>query len=175
MSRSLFQGLVVALFIFVLYRYRQQRRALIGLPPGPRPLPLLGNVRDLPPKGCQEYRHWLTHKNVYGPVSSITVLGRTLIIMHSREAAREILEKNAHKSAGRPSLSWAVKKCGYDKLLPFLQNNEAHVRGRKAIHRQINIPAAAARTSPVLNVEVRRFLKRVLDRPSDLCSIHVWG
>ncbi|KAJ5634337.1 hypothetical protein N7528_002179 [Penicillium herquei] len=175
MSRSLFQGLVVGLFIFVLYRYRQQRRALIGLPPGPRPVPLLGNVRDLPPKGSLEYRHWLTHKDVYGPVSSVTVLGHTLIFMHSREAAREILEKNAHKSAGRPSLSWAVRMCGYDKLLPFLQNDETHVRGRKAIHQQINTPAAAARTSHVLHVEVRRFLKRVLDRPTELCSNHLWG
>lgn len=36
------------------------------LPPGPRGFPLLGNIRDLPPAGEIEARHWLKHKSLYG-------------------------------------------------------------------------------------------------------------
>lgn len=36
------------------------------LPPGPKGLPLVGNIKDLPPPGLLEAKHWLKHKAVYG-------------------------------------------------------------------------------------------------------------
>ncbi|KAI6963183.1 hypothetical protein KC321_g11358, partial [Hortaea werneckii] len=79
------------------------------LPPGPAGLPLLGNLFDLPPTtGSQpEYLHWLAHKDRYGPISSITVLGQTMVIIHDRGIAGEVLEKKAGTSAGRPGLKFA--------------------------------------------------------------------
>lgn len=172
-SLLLLQGLFLAFIAFIVYQHRIQKKALANLPPGPKPLPIVGNVLDLPPKGAPEFRHWLKHKDTYGLLSSVTVFGRTLVFMHSREAARDLLEKNAHKSAGRPTLCYAVRECGYNKFLPFLQNDDGHVRGRKAIHQQMNTPAAGARASSTQHVEVRRFLLRVLDRPNDLRQ-HLW-
>ncbi|KJZ72337.1 hypothetical protein HIM_08263 [Hirsutella minnesotensis 3608] len=174
MASLLLQGLFLVICAYLVYRYRLQKKALVGLPPGPRPLPFVGNVLDLPPKGGPEFRHWLKHKDIYGPISSVTVLGNTLIFMHGRDAAREVLEKSAPKSSGRPTLCYAVRACGYNKFLPFLQNDDNHVRGRKAIHQQMNTPAAGARASATQHIEVRRFLKRVLDQPDDLRQ-HLWG
>ena len=37
-----------------------------SLPPGPRPLPIIGNLLDLP-RGV-EARHWAKHKKLYGMV-----------------------------------------------------------------------------------------------------------
>lgn len=36
------------------------------LPPGPKGLPLVGNLNDLPAPGVFEAKHWLQHKELYG-------------------------------------------------------------------------------------------------------------
>ena len=40
------------------------------LPPGPKGLPLVGNLNDLPPPGVFEAHHWLRLKDIYGTTSS---------------------------------------------------------------------------------------------------------
>jgi hypothetical protein len=39
------------------------------LPPGPKGLPILGNVNDLPKPGVLECHHWLQHREPYGTYS----------------------------------------------------------------------------------------------------------
>lgn len=79
------------------------------LPPGPKGLPIVGNISDLPPPGIPEYQHWLEHKDRYGPLSSITVLGQTMIIMNDKQIALELLGKRANIHSGRPRM-----KFGFD-------------------------------------------------------------
>ena len=81
----------------------------LPLPPGPKGLPVVGNITDLPPEGVPEFEHWAKHIDRYGPLSSVTVLGQTMIFIHSRELAQELLEKRASKYSERPYM-----KFGYD-------------------------------------------------------------
>lgn len=49
MGPSFYAGL--AAFLFVVYTWFRKSKASIGpLPPGPKPVPILGNVRDLTTK-----------------------------------------------------------------------------------------------------------------------------
>lgn len=58
-------GLILALLLTALVKWISPRR-LIRLPPGPKGKFIIGNLLDLPPKGAEEWQHWLKHKELYG-------------------------------------------------------------------------------------------------------------
>lgn len=91
-------------FLFVKHVQRSKKPPL---PPGPKGLPFLGNIRDLPPPGTLEWPHWQSHKEKYGPITSVTVLGQHFVILHDRQVITDLLETRAMKSASRPKLVFA--------------------------------------------------------------------
>lgn len=58
-------GVGIAL-LFAVYFFLGPKKRTPALPPGPKPLPLVGNIADLPPAGVKEWEHWLKHKDLYG-------------------------------------------------------------------------------------------------------------
>jgi hypothetical protein len=42
----------------------------LPLPPGPKGVPFLGNINDMPKSGVLECHHWLQHKELYGAYGS---------------------------------------------------------------------------------------------------------
>ncbi|EFZ04142.2 Cytochrome P450 CYP620C3 [Metarhizium robertsii ARSEF 23] len=163
----MFQVIIALLGTLFVY-YLSRKRGKSNLPPGPRGLPIVGNIMHLPPKGMPEYQHWLKFKDIYGSISSVTVLGTTLIIIHDRKAAHDILEKNSLKTSGRPKFYFGSDLCGYGKLLSFLQYNDTFRHHRKLVHQQLGTKTAIARFRDIQDVESRRFLLRVLDDPLKL-------
>lgn len=157
--------------IFVVLAVHICRRWRVGtvdtLPPGPAPLPIVGNILNLPVKGELEYQHWLEFKNKYGPISSITVLGQTMIILHDKQAAIDILEKAASKSSGRPYFTFAAL-CGFHKFLAPKQYSSSWRQHRKMIHQQIGTEKAASQFNNIQDVESRRLLLRILKNPQAL-------
>lgn len=137
------------------------------LPPGPKPWPLIGNIADMPPVGKPEHEHWLKHKDLYGPVSSVTVMGRPLVILHSREAIRELMEKTSTKTSGRPALEFGMM-CGYGDYFSLHQYTDEFRMHRKFVHRQLGTKDLIMRYQGVLETEVAHLLLRVLETPQDL-------
>jgi hypothetical protein len=95
------------LFIYLVSQYINDQQRRKRLPPGPKALPLVGNIADLPLRGAPEWEHWLKHKDVYGPLSSVTVFGQTMIIIHDENLAFELMEKRSSKHSSRPHLEFA--------------------------------------------------------------------
>ncbi|KAL6802250.1 cytochrome P450 [Trichoderma sp. SZMC 28012] len=163
------QGIIVLIGVLVYSLFfRRKRDALLPLPPGPKPLPILGNIRDGPPKGVPDFLHWLTFKDKYGPISSLTVLGQTAVILHDKDAAIELLDKKESlKTSGRPSFAF-LRMCGYTQLLPLLQYNDEFRLQRKLLHQQIGTKRLASQYTDIQDVEVKRFLLRLLNDPDNL-------
>ncbi|KXH30348.1 hypothetical protein CSAL01_11130 [Colletotrichum salicis] len=156
---------IVVLALFCYFYIRRNRN--YNLPPGPKPLPFVGNVRDLPPSGTPEYEHWLKFKDIYGPISSINILGQRIIILHDRQDAHDLLVKSSTKTSGRPYMRFA-DICGFASLLNLQQYDGTFRRHRKLVHQQFGTKAVAARYRDNIEPESHRFLLRVLDDPANL-------
>jgi hypothetical protein len=69
MDASRFGSVVLVLLgLYALKRIASTKRKVAPLPPGPKGIPILGNLADLPPSGSKEWEHWLKHKALYGMI-----------------------------------------------------------------------------------------------------------
>ncbi|KAK8143147.1 hypothetical protein G3M48_007628 [Beauveria asiatica] len=159
-----FTWVLVAVVGYLVYR-KSTSRNTSRLPPGPKPIPVLGNINDLPPPGKLEYQHWLEHKDVHGPISSVTVMGMTLVIIHDKKAAHQLLDQEAAKTSGRPTMVMAGQLCGYEATVPCQGYTPTFRRYRKYMHRELGTKASAMQFQDVQEVEVGRQLVRVLKHP----------
>ncbi|KAG6038113.1 hypothetical protein E4U41_004535 [Claviceps citrina] len=159
--------LLAALLTTVLYWHRFRSKSSLCLPPGPRGLPIVGNVFGLPPPDIPEYQHWLKLKDAYGPISSITILGTTLVILHSHEAAQELLVKKSSKTSARPGFHFA-SMCGFGDMTSNISNGPVHRYQRKLVHQQFGTRMIVETFASIQDVESKRFLLRVLNDPARL-------
>lgn len=161
------QVLLAVLGVLVLFQWYQMKKKA-DLPPGPKGLPVIGNIMDLPPKGLPEYQHWINFKDAYGPISSVTVLGTTVVIIHDKQAAHDMLEKTSSKTSSRPNLYFGGKLCGFEEILSFMSYNSTFRQHRKLVHQQLGTKTAVSRFRDIEDVESRRFLLRTLNNSANV-------
>jgi hypothetical protein len=153
------------LILYLTYHYLSTHHSPSRIP-GPTPLPLLGNITSFPPSnGRPEYLHWLNHKDAYGPISAVSVLGTTLIIIHSRTLAHSLLEKEAAPTAGRPEMTMANDLCGYKRIVLCQSYTSSFKQSRKFLHRELGTSVSAAQFRDAQESEVKRQLVRTLREP----------
>lgn len=150
-----------AAFVFVLFllnRLKKSQRSL-PLPPGPRALPLIGNVFDWPAsQACSTYSRW---GRTYGPLTFVRLLRRPIIIVNSAEAAFDLLERrwqNYSDRPIRPLLLWTGTARGLNRY-PY---GPKTLELRRLIKTVAGKAGTEERESAIVT-EVHRFLRRLLD------------
>ena len=73
-----------------------------GLPPGPRTLPIIGNLHLMPTfKPYKKFAEW---GMTYGPIYSLMVGSNPLIMLQSQKIAKDLLDKRGSNYSSRPDL-----------------------------------------------------------------------
>ncbi|KAF8665749.1 hypothetical protein AX16_000197 [Volvariella volvacea WC 439] len=158
---------LVALGLLILGRLLRMRRRA-PLPPGPKGLPLVGNVLDMPSE-----KEWLTFAqwgDIWGDICTVTVLGQNLIILNSAKAAVGMLDKKSSIYSDRPTLQMGGELVGWKNTLALLPYGDRFRRYRRLFHNLIGSPSIMKQYLPAEECETRRFLRRVLTRPQDLAA-----
>ncbi|KAF5250652.1 hypothetical protein FOXYS1_14866 [Fusarium oxysporum] len=158
---------VVLAALIVYYVLFPKKKTGLDLPPGPKPLPIVGNVFDLPPAGTAEYKHWAKFKDLYGPISSINVLGTPLVVLNDREALHDLLEKRSTKTSSRPWSPFASELCGYSVFLPVIPYGTKFRYFRKLVHQQMGTKLICSEFRDTQDLESLRFLVRTIERPEE--------
>ncbi|KAL7950546.1 cytochrome P450 [Trichoderma barbatum] len=161
-------GVLTSIGLLIYRQYFQKKNVLLSLPPGPKPLPILGNILDLPPDGTPEFQHLLKFKDLYGPISSMTSLGQTIVILHDKQAPYDIMGKMSLKASGRPTSVFAYELCGFQNFTSGRQYDATYRLHRKFMHQQAGTKLVAAQFNGIQDVESRRLLKRILYDPKNL-------
>ncbi|KAI0274083.1 cytochrome P450 [Russula aff. rugulosa BPL654] len=155
--------LVTSIAAFFAIRDYQRRRGL-PYPPGPRPLPLIGNLLDIPKQFS-----WLAYSQIskkHGDVVSFHVFGKVIIVLNSLKANKDLLEKRGDVYSDRPVIP-IFQMMKWEWNLTFSNYTESFRQARKLLDRSLR-PAMIATYRPLLQTKAHVLLTHVLANPDEL-------
>ncbi|KAF8727211.1 hypothetical protein AX14_007483 [Amanita brunnescens Koide BX004] len=167
MSTSTFAGLaglLVALFIWL----RKSKASTASLPPGPKPLPLVGNIKDLTSKEL-----WLPATRwakQYGDVVYLHIFGQGLVFLSSPEAASDLMDKRGAIYSDKPPLVMAGELCNCKNMVAFTRYGDQSKRQRKILHKALGAPAIST-YYPLIMTATSAFLRRLIADPLNYMKI----
>ncbi|KAJ7704762.1 cytochrome P450 [Mycena rosella] len=151
---------VLAAVLCARYLLRRRRPPL---PPGPRALPVLGNVRDLPKESP-----WVSFAEMgrkWGDIVSITVLGQTMIIINSPKVAEDLLDVKGANFSDRPVVQMGGELVGFRNALSLCQYGDRVRKERKLFHQLFGTSKAIERFLPLNRLEIRKLLQYLVRHP----------
>ncbi|KAI1407228.1 cytochrome P450 [Hypoxylon sp. FL1857] len=156
---------LVAVAIFLFLKLRTMGFRGKNYPPGPKTIPILGNALDFPTRFPHiKFTEWARQ---YGDIYSLKILNRTIVVVSSAPAVKEVLDSNGARTGNRP-YSVIVQRVTQGNLIALEDmDNPTWRRGRKAIH-TFNTEKRLASQLPMQNTEYSQFLHDALEDPGNI-------
>ncbi|KAH8107959.1 cytochrome P450 [Cristinia sonorae] len=163
------QPFTVAISLVALtgtYVYYTSSRSLRS-PPGPKALPVIGNIHQLP----MEFQEKAFHEwgKVYGDVIYTKIFRKSMIVLNSLEAARDLMEKRSGNYSSRPTFVLMCELLGWDTLTLMPYGNRSR-KMRKWIQDTFQKKEALASYHHVQLREVSRVLARLVVNPAEFST-----
>ncbi|KAJ7880994.1 cytochrome P450 [Mycena olivaceomarginata] len=161
-SENMITAWCLLCLVFVPILYLRRRRSL-PFPPGPRKLPLIGDLLVMP-SYCQweVYAQW--SKELDSDIIHLAVPGASIIILSSVEAAKDLLDKRSAIYSDSPFQATS----GKSNIFPPVSHNGFDVVDRRT-HRRLSHRAldgaAANRFRPQTLKAAHDLLRRLLEEP----------
>nr|ADN06377.1 PAH-inducible cytochrome P450 monooxygenase PC-PAH 2 [Phanerodontia chrysosporium] len=161
--------LLLILTLFVLVTRKSSRH----YPPGPRPLPLLGNIHNAPAQ--RQWKTFAAWKSTYGDVISLTIFGQRIVVLNSLESAIDLLEKRSAVYSDRPRMVMVGELLGWAQQLVFAPYGEHFRNMRKILHKYLGARGQLDKIEPyheIIEAATAKFLVRALRDDSDFHLEH---
>ncbi|KAH8104105.1 cytochrome P450 [Cristinia sonorae] len=163
---SYFLFLFLAFVLWRRWKVNTSNPGKLPLPPGPKPLPIIGNIRDIP-LGVPQWELYEAMALKYGDIIHLNVLGQSIVVLSSLEAINDLLEKRSAIYSSRPRSTMMHELMGMGWSLAIMEYGEEWRRVRKAFHQHFN----ANEADQYHDIHVycaHSFLRRILRTPEDL-------
>ncbi|TFK69827.1 cytochrome P450 [Pluteus cervinus] len=157
---------IVGLVILSVVLYRDVLARRLPRPPGPKGLPLVGNIFGMPQQHpWKAYKDW---SDQYGSdIVSVTAFGKCTVIVNSYNAAQELFSQRSTIYSHRPEQPMVNDLVGWGSwAVGQLQYGQAWKDQRKIFKSEIETPEAKLHEFHALRA-ARRCLGQILDSPHE--------
>ncbi|KAG1850509.1 cytochrome P450 [Suillus tomentosus] len=136
---------LIALVSFVVVQSLQKKRDTKKhpLPPGPPPLPFVGNVIGIDPDHpWLAYSRWATE---YGEIVYTRLFSQDIVIINSERVAHDLLDRRSHNYSTRPpGLVHILDFFGHDYSTTFLPYSDKWRLHRRIFHEAFRLEAVSS-------------------------------
>ncbi|KAH7884744.1 cytochrome P450 [Phlebopus sp. FC_14] len=138
------------------------------LPPGPAPLPLVGNAFAIKPA-----EPWVSYTNwakTYGELVYTRLLNQDVVVINTEEVAKDLLERRSNNYSDRPQIirmtndffGWSFNSV----MVPYSDRWRLH---RRLFHQAFR-PEAALNYNQMQLRKARELLQNLLEAPTDFIA-----
>ncbi|KAF7294023.1 Cytochrome P450 [Mycena kentingensis (nom. inval.)] len=141
-------------------------------PPGPRPLPLVGNAFAIPQSyAWLKYQEWGRQYGAHArvvPSSNLTAFGNEIVVINSAKVADDLLEKRSALYSSRPS-NPIIALMGWGLDFALMEHGPEWRKHRRLMH-QFFKKDSAILFRPIHTVKVHDMLRQILQSPQDFMN-----
>ncbi|KAK1230180.1 hypothetical protein PQX77_006724 [Marasmius sp. AFHP31] len=114
--------------------FSNQDQSSAPLPPGPKGLPIVGNIREATKRDEPVWFTYADWSRIYGDVFHLKVFGTRTIILNSFKAVTELFEKRSHNYSDRPEMPMTIDLMRWDWNMGFMRYSDKWRLHRRTFH-----------------------------------------
>ncbi|OJA08488.1 hypothetical protein AZE42_02840 [Rhizopogon vesiculosus] len=170
--RDICVSALICATLLAAIRHEIRKRKAGLLPPGPPPIPIIGNVR-----GIDVNAPWLTYTEWgrrYGDIVYSHFFNQEIIVINSEKVATELLEKRSQNYSDRPKIP-TNSLFGLDFNTIFMGYGARWRRQRRIFHQAFRAEAALS-YRPMQQRKIQQLLHNLLHTPHEFLNhLHIYS